>query len=274
VEEEHVHDAKGGAAAKPDEHSPSVPPPFLSQASFLASVRMGQVTALRQLFLFYSPLLRDHARQLGVPHDERDALVATVLDDVVMQLQDSELIPRDLASYLVGSLRNSVRKARRTEARREKRYEDAYTRMPRTGERIVAECHSQYSVREAAAADTGDIAPTGEVMGKLAAAAMAALNDVDTRLVVGLSGNMPLRDLAEQAGISYGAARVRVHRLRERLPALAMTLWETLPHTEQRQLDRFFRRAGIAGVQRSNSTTPTPASDGSLTSNETTDDNT
>lgn len=59
-----------------------------------------------------------------VAPDERDALVGTVLDDVMMQLQDSELIPRDLASYLVGSLRNSVRKQRRTATRQEKWHEE------------------------------------------------------------------------------------------------------------------------------------------------------
>jgi DNA-directed RNA polymerase specialized sigma24 family protein len=273
VEAGDVRDAKGGAAAKPDEQIPTVPPPFLSQASFLASVRIGQVIALRQLFLFYSPLLRDHARQLGVSPDERDALVATVLDDVVMQLQDSELIPRDLASYLVGSLRNSVRKTRRTDMRREQRYDDAYTRMPHGRERIVAECHSQYSVREAAG-DVGDVAPMGVVIAKLAAATTAALNELETRLMVGISRNMPLRDLAEQAGITYGAARVRVHRLRERLVPVAAKLREALPPNEQHQLDRLFRRAGIALTRPSRSTPPSAGRVGSLTPNETTDDNT
>lgn len=269
-----MRNAKGGAAAKPNEEIPSVPPPFLSQASFLSAVRIGQVAALRQLFLFYSPLLSDHARQLRVPSDERDELVATVLDDVVMQLRDSELVPRDLASYLVGSLRNSVRKSKRTEIRREKRHEAAYTQMTHSGERIVAECHSAYSVREASGKDSGDVAEMGNTIGRLAATAMAALNEVDKQLTVGLSRNIPLRDLAKHAGISYGAARVRVHRLRERLLPLSATFRETLHPSEQRQMDRFFRRAGITLTKRSTSTPTSHLSDGSPIPNETTDDNT
>lgn len=263
------------AAARSDEKIPRVPPPFLSQASFLDSVRIGQVIALRQLFLFYSPILLEQARMLRVPGDERHALVVTVLDDLVMQLQDSRLVPRDLACYLVGSLRNSVRKSRRTAMRQENREQSAYTELPRTGERVVAECHSQYSLRVTGANEGSDVGEMGVALSALASAATAALNETETRLMVGLSRHIPLRDLADQSGITYGAARVRVHRLRERLVAVAFTLRQTLPPDGQRELDRFFRRAGVALARPAKDTRPSsPPADGPLTPKQATDDNT
>jgi hypothetical protein len=63
--------------------------------------------------------------------------------------------------------------------------------------------------------------------------------------MVGISRHIPLRDIAVQSGISYGAARVRVHRLRERFVKLARQHVVTLEPDERVELQRFFRRAGV-----------------------------
>ena len=240
-----MRDRKGTAIPESSARERLVPAPFHTQASFLAAIRAGEPTALRQLFLFYSPLLRDQARQLGIARDERDALVTTVLDDVVMFLQDAALLPRDIGRYLVGALRNRARNAHRDATRQLARQERAYTLPAPTGQRIVAECHSEYSVRNASAAAEVDIPRVAHVITELAAAVARALTEAETRLLVGLSRNVPLRDLAHQAGITYGAARVRLHRVRGRLPAVAREFRRTLSPEDQRELDRFFRRAGI-----------------------------
>jgi predicted mannosyl-3-phosphoglycerate phosphatase (HAD superfamily) len=64
-------------------------------------------------------------------------------------------------------------------------------------------------------------------------------------MLVGIGRHMPLRDMAEQLGISYGAARVRLHRLRERFRKLATQYMVTLKSEEKREVERFFRRAEV-----------------------------
>ena len=269
-----MRDFKGAAAAESSAKERLVPAPHRTQASFLAAIRAGEPTALRQLFLFYSPLLRDQARQLGVARNERDAMVTTVLDDVVMFLQESTLLPRDIGRYLVGALRNRARNAYRDAARQQERQEQAYALPGPTGERIVAECHSEYSVRHAFACADDDVPRVATVIAALAATAARALTDSENRLLVGLGRNVPLRDLADQAGISYGAARVRLHRVRARFPAVARAFRRTLSAEDQRELDRFFRRAGVTLEPDDTTARLRIARESALSPNETTDDDT
>jgi hypothetical protein len=64
-------------------------------------------------------------------------------------------------------------------------------------------------------------------------------------VIVGVGRHMPLREMAGQLGITYGAARVRLHRLRERFRKLASHYVVTLKPDEKREIERFFRRAGV-----------------------------
>jgi hypothetical protein len=81
---------------------------------------------------------------------------------------------------------------------------------------------------------------------KLAKKSALALNDSERELVMGLSRSIPLRDLAAQAGVPYGTARVRLHRLRQRMLKLAIQHVAALEAAERREMVRFFRRAGIS----------------------------
>jgi RNA polymerase sigma factor (sigma-70 family) len=221
-----------------------VPAPYQSQASFVAAIRRGEPAALRQLFLFYAPLLRDQARTMSIPPEERDEMVTTLLDDVVLRLQDAELPPRELGRYLVGALRNRARNRHRDRKRRHASSERAYSEHGRAAERIVAECHSSYGLEQAA--PPGDESPPlRSAIEKLATKSALALTDVERELMVGLSRRIPLRELAEEAGLTYGAARVRVHRLRERFLKLAIQHVASLEDAEKREMERFFRRAGV-----------------------------
>jgi hypothetical protein len=68
--------------------------------------------------------------------------------------------------------------------------------------------------------------------------------------MIGVSRHVPLRDLAAQAGVTYGAARVRVHRLRERFRKLVLQHVASLEAEERREVERFLRRAGLSLEQR------------------------
>jgi hypothetical protein len=80
---------------------------------------------------------------------------------------------------------------------------------------------------------------------KLAQWSALALRADELALMVGVSRHMPVRDLAAQLEISYAAARVRVHRLRERFRKLVVQHAATLDAAERREVERFLRRAGI-----------------------------
>lgn len=225
---------------------PQVPQPYRSMASFIAAIRTGEHAALRGLYLHYAPLLRDQARKLGVDPDERDALVTTVLNDFVLHLCDSELVPRELARYLVGALRNRVRTVHRDTSRRRDVDARAYVEHGAAAQRIVAECHSDYGLRAALGPQPPSAAPVRSAIARLAAASALALRDDEMAMMVGLSRYVPLRELAAEAGITYGNARVRLHRLRERFRKLALQHMASLDPDERLELERFFRRAGIS----------------------------
>jgi DNA-directed RNA polymerase specialized sigma24 family protein len=223
-----------------------IPEPYRSAASFVVALKAGEPAAVRALFRFYAPLLRDQARRLDVAPDERTELVTTVLDDFVLHLQDTPQPPHDLARYLVAAVRNRARNRHRDQARTRARGERAYSTLHGTEQRVVAECHSEYSVRAANAADLEAMeTPLESAVTKLAEWSALALRPDELTLMVGVSRHMPVRDLAAQMEISYAAARVRVHRLRERFRKLVVQHAATLDVAERREVERFLRRAGI-----------------------------
>jgi DNA-binding Lrp family transcriptional regulator len=223
-----------------------VPKPWRTPASLLAAIRQGETAALRALFVFYAPLLRDQARQMGVSEDECADLVTRVLDDFVLRVLDAGLAPYDLARYLVGAVRNEARKDHRGRTRRRATDERAYTMLAHPDQRVVAECHSEYGLRSATSADdAGDPGSLRSAIIKLAQWSALALRSDELALMIGVSRHVPVRDLAAQAGISYGAARVRVHRLRDRFRKLVVQYVASLDAEEQREVERFLRRAGV-----------------------------
>jgi DNA-directed RNA polymerase specialized sigma24 family protein len=224
------------------------PPPYRSFASFVAALQQADRNALRAAYVWYMPLLRDQARKLGASPDERDEVAATVLGDVLLHLQETDVPPRDLVRYLVGALRNRVRNAHRERRRASDARARAYSDPGDGRQRIVAESHSEYGLRSSrggpSGADDGPV-PFRSAIQKLAAWSAQALTDLEATLMIGISHHVPLRELAEQVGMTHGAARVRVHRLRERFRKLVLQHVASLDEDERREMQRFFRRAGI-----------------------------
>lgn len=193
----------------------------------------------------YAPLLRDQARQMNVPAGNRSELVTTVLDDVAVHLNEVRFPPRDLTRYVVAALRNRVRTRHRDGIRREAKEECAYATLPVSGERVVAESHSAYGLACAQPPGRDVEPPLSAAIARLADMSASVLTAQESALMIGIGRRMPMREIAVQIGISYGAARVRVHRLRERFLELATQYVESLQGDEQQELRRFFRRAGI-----------------------------
>jgi RNA polymerase sigma factor (sigma-70 family) len=206
--------------------------------------------ALRLAYQRYMPLLRDQARKQGVPAEECDELAATVLADVLLHVQRTDAPPRDFARYLVSALRNRARNGHRDRRRLAQTEEYAYADLGDGRERVVAECHSAYGLRHSRTADVDTASAAGDTRAptaieKFALWSAQTLSDLEATLMIGLGNRVPLRELAEQNGISYGAARIRVHRLRERFRKLVIRYVASLDTDERREMQRFFKRANI-----------------------------
>jgi hypothetical protein len=239
-----------GEASKEEAYGPfrggrTVPAPWRSPASFIAAIRAGDSAATGALFLFYAPLLRDQARRLGLSSVECAEVATTVLNDFVLHVQEERHAPHEVARYLVAAVRNNLRNRHRARERDRLQHERAYTTIGRSGERVVAECHSEYGLRNAAAPDADPADALSTAVVKLAEWSALALRPDELALMIGVSRHVPLRDLAHQAEITYGAARVRVHRLRERFRKLVLQHVASLDPEEKREVERFLRRAGI-----------------------------
>lgn len=228
-----------------ERHGWGVPPGFASCASFLAALARGESTAVRELYRHYTPMLREQARAAGVGAADRRELVTVVLETFALHLMEGNRPPVDMARYMVAAVRNRARNLYRDRLRRQARYDSAYEQCTGTAERIIAECHSEYGIRASRAPEEPEPPRIPNAIERLAARSALALSDDERHLMVGLSCRVPLRELAAQLGIGYGAARVRVHRLRERFRKLARQHLDTLDPAERRELERFFRRAKV-----------------------------
>ena len=212
---------------------------FPTSASLLAAIHDGDAPAIREFFLLYAPLLRDQARRMGID-DEREEMVTTLLDDVVLHLMEHRLAPRDLARYLVGAFRNRARRRHRDAGRRDAVRLIASEEIGSPQQRLVAECISEYTLG-AAGVDDGDA--RNPVLCGLAERVAGELSAEEMKMMVGIGRHMPLREIADQLRITYGAARVRVHRLRERFRRVATEYVATLKPEDKKEIARFFRRA-------------------------------
>jgi hypothetical protein len=218
---------------------------YPTQRRLIAAIRRGEDAAIHELFILYAPLLRDQARLLSVPIGERNQLIETFLDDIVIHLLEVEIPPLELTSYIVKSLRNRVRTRHRDAMRAQENDERAYSEVGHSTERIVAECHSEYAMRVSQPSDIDGDAPLRSAIKKLADRSASELTDDELFLLIGVGRRIPLRELGEQLGITHVAARARVSRLRERFIRLAIQYVNTLEPAEKREIERFFRRADI-----------------------------
>jgi RNA polymerase sigma factor (sigma-70 family) len=213
---------------------------YPTSANLLAAIHDCDEPAIREFFLLYAPLLRDQARQMGVDADDREEMVTTLLDDVVLHLMEHRLAPRDLARYVVAAFRNRARRHYRDLNRHEARRTAAYSALG-SAQQVVAECISEYTA--GISAPDEDAPPLPAVIATLAQHVKSELTPDELRMIVAVGRHMPLRETADQLGISYGAARVRLHRLRERCRKIGSQYVASLKPDERRELEKFFHRA-------------------------------
>jgi DNA-directed RNA polymerase specialized sigma24 family protein len=232
---------------------------YLTSGHLLAAIHAGDDAAIREFFLLYAPLLRDQARRLSIGPDERDEFVTTLLDDLVLHLMEHQLVPRHLTHYVVAALRNRARNRHRDLGRRKTARESAYGDVSGWGQRIIAECHSEYGVRASDPGSADSPVAQRESIAKLCDRVRQQLTPVEMEMLIRVGHHVPLREVAAQMGITYTATRVRLHRLRDRFRRIAIEYARTLKQEERQELESFFRRANVAltrgqaGIQREKS---------------------
>ena len=213
-----------------------------SDAELLARMRREDETACREFFLRFRLVLAREARRLGVQPALREEMVDDCLGDAALELMEADAtLPLSLEAHLLGALRHRVWNARRARRRRERREDLAVDDAPGTGERVVPATCSQDALDACAGkgADRPAVAPTIE---RLAAVLDTKLTEEERTLVRWLGEWVPQTTIATWLGVSFGAARVRVHRLRQRLRIVALKYAAGLNATERRELDRFLER--------------------------------
>ncbi len=218
---------------------------YPTSARLVAAILRADEAAIRQLFLLYSPLLTDQARLMNIAPEDRHEFVTTLLDDVVLHLIEHQASPRNFSRYLVASLRNRARNWHRDSHRRLDATERAYDEPATSPQRIVAECHSDYGIRASARVAIGSDSSAREPIAKLAQRLSRELTREEQVMLIRLGRHVPLREVAEHLGVAYGTARVRLHRLRDRLRKLALEYTRSLKPDERGELERFFRRAEV-----------------------------
>lgn len=214
---------------------------YPTSAKLLAAIHDGDEPAIREFFLLYAPLLRDQARQLGIDADGREEMVMTLLDDMVLHLMEHRLAPRELARYVVAAFRNRARRHHRDLNRHDASRSAAYSALGPAQQQVIAECISEYTAGISAGHE--DAPPLRAVIAKLARHVESELTPDELRMIVAVGRHMPLRETADQLGISYGAARVRLHRLRERFRKIGGQYVVSLKSDERREMEKFFHRA-------------------------------
>jgi RNA polymerase sigma factor (sigma-70 family) len=192
-------------------------------------------------------MLRGLAVQARVPADEAGAAALDALSHVAMRLRaGTGPAPSRLAAYLARVLYRIVKTGARG-ALRHRALELSVSEEAAAGsaERVIRAASSEYAVR--ACLGPGAEAALGltPALQRLAAALDLALDDPERRALRMLGDGLPQREIAEALGITHGAVRTRITRLRQRLVRAALAYASTAPPADAAEVRRLLRRAGV-----------------------------
>lgn len=238
--------------AKADEHGATEPVGAgddwrqHDDATLVAGMRNGWEPAYAEFFGRYVRMLTALARRGGIRPEDQSALVTEFLDDVAMRFGSSSLpAPRSLGGYLAAGFRARLAQEARGERRRQARVAGLSTDIGSGSELAVAEALSAYSIAltEGPEAREGSTGGGGSTRGagarsRLIATLMNGASDSERKMLGLMAQRMPQREIAELLGVSAGAVRVRILRLRERLWHEAVNYVNTVPVEEGLALQR------------------------------------
>lgn len=217
----------------------------LGDRALVDAMRAGDDWAFGEFLARFRPVLLAYAER-RVPDALVTECVEDVLEDAALELADPRaVIPLQLRGYLVGAVRRRHLALHRSGTRRRRWYEEAARDVRCTSdgrEGVVPSLCAESTL--AASAGPGETSGTASAaLHRLALAIEGELDD-ETRLLLAWIGEaVPHRQIAEWLGASYAATSKRIWRLCRRLERAAPAYVAAMPLDEQRELERFFRRA-------------------------------
>lgn len=196
-------------------------------AVVVARLRARDERAAAELYARFAPLLLDEARRRRVDAGVRREVVMDTIGAAALVLMRSDTpVPGSLAGYLVTALRRRVLNLARGERLARLRAADVEM-PPRVG-------------------DTDAPHVVSAPVARLARVLEQHLREDERQILMWLGDRVPQSEIAVWLGSTYGAVRVRVMRLRERLREIARRHAAALPPDERDELERFLRRVAPA----------------------------
>lgn len=215
-------------------------------------MRRDEPEALTEFFQSFRPLLLEEARRLRVQPALRREVVDECLDDIVMQLlKYTNPTPRSLAPYLIKAFRYRRLKRLQAEFRREAR--ERHGSVHGALGMAALGTASEASVRDSAGPLAEPVLPSQGVE-RLGTMVEEGLTEEEEMIMSWVSHNVSQTDIAEWLGVTPGAVRTRVWRLRSRLRETSERYAAAFTGRERRELDEFFRR--MYAVARGYATVP------------------
>lgn len=214
----------------------------------LVRMRRTEPAALRLFCTRFRLPLMNWAGRLGVPQNDREEVVMSFLDDMIMKLMTMRA-PRSLPTFVITAFCNHVSDARRDAAVRTRRDERESEAVG--SEHAVASLCSEYSLRAVRGADSdSDTGATSMVA--LLTRVLEPYTQDERMLLIWLSHRIPLRDIAHWLGITYETAKKRATRLKSRVARDTIAALGAADAEERATVARVLRRAGIDLLESTN----------------------
>ena len=211
------------------------------EQELVAGMRRDEPEAYQEFFRYYRPLLMAEARRLRIQPALCHEVVDECLDDVAMRLRRyTTAVPRSLVPYLIRALRIHRYALRRRERRQFDGERDAQTIEDGAVTPLVSSV-SQAALRAGAGPD-GMCTPASTALERLASMIEEGLSSEEEMILSWVSRWVPQSEIAEWLGITHGAVRNRIMRLRARLKEVALGHAAAFTGRERIELAEFFRR--------------------------------
>jgi DNA-directed RNA polymerase specialized sigma24 family protein len=217
----------------------------LGDRALIDAMRDGDDWAFGEFLARFRPAMLAYA-QHRIADELIPECVDDVLEDAAIDLADPRaVVPMQLRAYLVGAVRRRHLALHRGGTRRRRWYEEAARAAMFTsdgGEAVIAGLCAESTLAASRGVHEVD-AEQPTAIQRLALAMERELDDDTRRILAWLGHSVPHRQIAAWLGRSYEATTKQIWRLCRRLERAAPTYAALMSPADQREIERFFRRA-------------------------------
>jgi DNA-directed RNA polymerase specialized sigma24 family protein len=226
---------------------PRRPLSSLPETQLIDALRRNETASLDEFLIRYHKLLFDRARAAGIHRLDCEDCITELLEEVAEAIILGRMKQiRSLSGFLVRSFRN--------------RYANIVLSITRRGAHVAegvdgpgyvalaqVDGSSEHTRRMSAGPEWEAWSMTPAIE-RLVTTLDDGITDEERVILGWLSNQVPQRLIATWLGTTYAATTQRIWRLRERLREMLIRHSLQTTAIERRELDRFFRRAGVGYV--------------------------